>query len=263
MTREWIISKYAQIRVAARCDAAKCGRAECVGRAGGIGAQAFFHGEILVGAARRAVEANASDCSADTEAWIAAHDRPIASEGKARASAEQIAESEESVHPILAQACGCAACVIRFVERLHAGNAAMHACQFRVVHGLAMFEARDACVIFWSDGIKRDPQRFVTDHMDAWRESMSNDGARPRTESIGMVRCKLHKHAAIVRVIGVRAKHARGAAAERAIDETLPTNDRQEFVMGKGAAPRKVNRPRAIENGGNDAHRACSTRVRS
>ena len=72
------------------------------------------------------------------------------------------------MHSILAQACGCAAGVIRFVERLHAGNATMHACEFRVVHRLAMFEARDACVIVWSDGIQRYPQRFVTDHMDAW-----------------------------------------------------------------------------------------------
>ena len=61
------------------------------------------------------------------------------------------------MHAILAKAYGCAACVIRFVERLHAGDAAMHACELRVVHGLAMFEARDACVIFWSDGIQRYP----------------------------------------------------------------------------------------------------------
>ena len=30
---------------------------------------------------------------------------------------------------------------------------------------------------------------------------MSDDGARPRTEAIGMVRCKLNKHAAIVRIV--------------------------------------------------------------
>ena len=154
MTREWIVSKYAEICVAARSNAAKCGRAECIGRAGGIGAQGLFHREILVGAARRAVEVKPSDGSADSEAWITADDRPIASEGKARASGEQIAESEEGVHSIVAKAGRCAACIIRFVERLHAGNAAMHACEFRVVHRLAMFEARDTCVIFWSDGVK-------------------------------------------------------------------------------------------------------------
>ena len=56
---------------------------------------------------------------------------------------------------------------------------------------------------------------------------MSNDGARPRTEAIGMVRCKFNKHAAIVHIFRVGKKHARGAAAECAIDETLPANDRQ------------------------------------
>ena len=181
MTCEWIVRKYAEIRVAARCDAAQCGRAESVGRAGGIGAQAFFHGEILVGAARRAVEAQTSDGSADSEAWITADDRPIAAEGEARAGREQIAESEEGVHSIIAKACRCDAGIIRFVKRLHAGNATMHAREFRVVHGLAMFEARDTCVIFWSDGVKRYTQRFVTDRVDTWRESMGDDGVRPRS----------------------------------------------------------------------------------
>ena len=154
MTREWIVSKYAEICVAARSNAAKCGRPECVGCTGGIGAQGFLHGEILVGAARRAVETEASHSSADSETWIAADDRPVASESEARAGREQIAESEEGVHSIIAKACRCDARIIRFVERLHAGNATMHTCEFRVVHGLAMFEARDACVIFWSDGVK-------------------------------------------------------------------------------------------------------------
>jgi hypothetical protein len=168
MTREWIVSKYAEIGVAARSNAAKCGRAESVGCTGRIGAQGFLHGEILVGATWCAVEAKASDCSADSETWIATDDRPVAAEGEARAGREQIAESEEGVHSIIAKACRCAAGIIRFVKRLHAGNATMHTCEFRVVHGLAMFEARDACVIFWSDGIQRYPQRFVTDHVDTW-----------------------------------------------------------------------------------------------
>jgi hypothetical protein len=154
ITREWIVSKYAQIRVAARCDAAKCGRAEYVGRAGRIGAQALFHREILLGAARRAVKVKASNGSADSKTWIAADDRPVASEGEARTGREQITKSEEGVHSIIAKACRCDAGIIRFVKRLHAGNAAMHACEFRIVHGLAMFEACDACVIFWSDGVK-------------------------------------------------------------------------------------------------------------
>ncbi len=85
MTREWIVSKYAEIGVAARSNAAKCGRAECIGRAGGLGAQGFLHGEILVGAARRAIETEASHSSADSETWIAADDRPVAAEGEARA----------------------------------------------------------------------------------------------------------------------------------------------------------------------------------
>jgi hypothetical protein len=180
MTREWIVSKYAEIGVAARSNAAKCGRAQCVGRAGGIGAQGFLHGEILVGAARRTVKGKASHCSADSETWIAADDRPVAAEGEARAGTQQITKSEEGVHSIIAKACRCDAGIIRFVKRLHAGNATMHACKFRVVHCLAMFEACDTCVIFWSDGIKRYTQRFITDGVDARRESMGDDGARPR-----------------------------------------------------------------------------------
>ena len=163
----------------------------------------------------------------------------------------------------MAKACRCTAGIIRFVERLHAGNATMHPCKFRIVHGLAMFEARDACVIFWSDGIKRYTQRFITDRVDTWRESMSDDGARPRTEAIGMLRCKFNKHSTIGCIVRVRGNHARGAAAECAIDETLPASDGKEFVVCKGAAPREINRPCAIENGGNDAHGACCACVGS
>jgi hypothetical protein len=165
---ERIVRKYAEIGVAARSNPTNRRRSKRISRTGGVGAKAFLHGEILIRATGRAIKIKSSDGSADTKAWIATDDRPVASEGEACTNGEKIAESEEGVHALRTKACRRTARIVRFVEWLHAGNAARHPRKFRVIHGLAMFVACNACMIFWRDGIECDAQRLVSDDVDAW-----------------------------------------------------------------------------------------------